>query len=67
MSEGLRVSERATAAEIHLVSFGTDPNAPWEVVGTDRQHPDSAGWHWGTLARQRQAVRGERGLYKTRW
>jgi hypothetical protein len=25
----------ATAAVIHLVKFGTDANAPWEVVGTD--------------------------------
>ncbi|HEX9546509.1 MAG TPA: hypothetical protein VF942_04180 [Acidimicrobiales bacterium] len=25
----------STAAVIHLVRFGTDPDAPWEVVGTD--------------------------------
>ncbi|GAA0662443.1 hypothetical protein GCM10010193_12190 [Kitasatospora atroaurantiaca] len=26
---------RGTAAVIHLVRYGTDPDAPWEVVGTD--------------------------------
>ena len=25
----------ATAAVVHLVKFGSDPDAPWEVVGTD--------------------------------
>jgi hypothetical protein len=27
--------QMSTAAVIHLVRFGTDTNAPWEVVGTD--------------------------------
>ncbi|GFH34478.1 hypothetical protein [Streptomyces pacificus] len=28
-------SEGGTAAVVHLVRFGTGPDAPWEVVGTD--------------------------------
>ncbi|MFF3325045.1 hypothetical protein [Streptomyces sp. NPDC002889] len=30
-----RGSEGGTAAIIHLVRYGTGPDAPWEVVGTD--------------------------------
>ncbi|WP_327327877.1 hypothetical protein OG735_39090 [Streptomyces sp. NBC_01210] len=31
----LRGSEGGTAAIVHLVRYGTGPDAPWEVVGTD--------------------------------
>ncbi|GBP99593.1 hypothetical protein SSP531S_09880 [Streptomyces spongiicola] len=44
-------SEGGTAAVIHLVRFGTGPDAPWEVVGTDDTTFSLTAPAYGALAR----------------
>lgn len=47
-----------TAAVVHLVRFGTGPDAPWEVVGTDDTTFSMTAPAYGSVARSPMTVGG---------
>ncbi|MEU9144068.1 hypothetical protein [Streptomyces sp. NPDC048349] len=51
-------ARRGTAAVLHLVRYGTEPDAPWEVVGTDDTTFSLTAPAYGSPARTPLAVGG---------